>query len=216
MVYTKAQAKSGWESKAWARRQNAASSFLYKKWWYSTQQDLPMSVLLKTLYFQSTLQRQQGSKALSILTYMPKVYLLCGGRDTQEQVLKSLTTPNWPAQCDVGTRCKYMCCNHVQVPCRYSCSLSSATELNSARQKHPSSSASISFTPHWGAAQNAYILVTCVPVSSALLVIWGPPHRAHSGQPQGNTRKSKAFYKAWGTTFPTATLLTAQLTLCYA
>lgn len=93
-----------------------------------------MSVLLKTLYFQSTLQRQQGSKALSILTYMPKVYLLCGGRDTQEQVLKSLTTPNWPAQCDVGTRCKYMCCNHVQVPCRYSCSLSSATELNSARQ----------------------------------------------------------------------------------
>lgn len=51
------------------------------------------SVLLKTLYFQSTLQMQHGSKALYIITHIPKVHLLCGGRDAQEQVLKSLNGP---------------------------------------------------------------------------------------------------------------------------
>lgn len=30
-----------------------------------------------------------------------KVYLLCGGRDAQQQVLKSLNDPDWPAPCDL-------------------------------------------------------------------------------------------------------------------
>lgn len=89
------------------------------------QQDLTMLlVCTKNIVLLKHLQRQHGSKALSILTYMPKVYLLCGGRDTQEQVLKSLMTSNWPAQCDGGTRPKYMCCDQP----RYSCSLRSGPE----------------------------------------------------------------------------------------
>lgn len=63
------------------------------------------SILLKTLHFQSTSQMQHGSKALSILTYMPKVYLLCGGRD-KSRCLNPLMTPKWPAWCDV------MWCGH--------------------------------------------------------------------------------------------------------
>lgn len=176
------------------------------------QQDLPMLlVCTKNIVLPKHLQRQHGSKALSILTYMPKVYLLCGGRDTQEQVLKSLTTPDWPAQCDGGTRRKYMCCDQP----RYSCSLRSGPEAEFCPAKasqllcqHLSHSSLRSCTK--------CLQVTCAPVSSAVLVTWGPPHRAHSRQPRGNTRKSRAFYKARGTTFPTATLLTAQLTLCYA
>lgn len=105
----------GWLRKGgWARRQNAASSFLYKKWWYSIRKmcQCCWSVHLKTLYFQSTLQMQHGSKVLSIITHIPKVYLLCGGRDAQEQVLKSLNDPKLASTmwCDTGTRCKYTCC----------------------------------------------------------------------------------------------------------
>lgn len=142
------------------------------------------SVLPKTLYFQSTLQMQHGSKALSITTYIPKVYLLRGGRDAQEQMLKSLNDSK-PAQCDV-TQAQGVSTRAADQP-RHSCSLSSAPELNSARQKHPSCSASISLTPHRGAAQNAEVHVTWEPISSAESVTWGP-HRLHSRQPCRNTR----------------------------
>lgn len=30
-----------------------------------------------------------------------KVYSLCGGRDAQQQVLKPLNDPEWPAPCDL-------------------------------------------------------------------------------------------------------------------
>lgn len=65
-----------------------------------------------------------------------KVYSLCGGRDAQQQVLKSLNDPDWPAQCDL-TQAQGVSTRAAEQP-RHSCSShSSAPELNSARKSIP-------------------------------------------------------------------------------
>lgn len=116
-----------------------------------------------------------------IITYIPKADWLCGGRAAG---VKSLHDPKVASTvwCGTGTRCKWTCAAHQP---RYSCSISSTPELNSARIKHASSCASISITAQWGAAQNAQVTVTCEPVSSA-----GPVLRSTQAPQQqlwGNT-----------------------------
>lgn len=87
-----------------------------------------------------------------------------------------LMIPNWPAWCDLTQAQSVSAAGQPQ--------LSSWAEF--CQEKHPTSSVSISFTPHRGAAQKAEVQATCEPLSSAVSVIWGP-YRFHSRQPWGNT-----------------------------